>query len=126
MAPTPLFLHATCLQSVTQLLRETDVTSVSQCNGNICSGHYETIPHYYLTLFGKCSPSDCPWGEIEGRALTGSMPGWYYFVYNQGFAKRYVYVRTYPAWPGWLRVWIYNDFTDPGRADYTTDEWFRH
>lgn len=99
--------------------------SHTTCNGNICHTTFAVAPHYFISLWGSCSPSDCRWGEVEGTALSGSMAGWYYFFYNQGFAKRYVYARTYPEWPGWLRLWIYTDFTDPARADYTMDDWFR-
>lgn len=95
------------------------------CTGNICRRIFAVEPHYFIHLWGSCSPTDCDWGEVEGVALTGAMAGWYYFYYDHGFAKRYVYVRTYPQWPGWLRLWIYTDFTDPNRTDYTMDDWFR-
>lgn len=98
--------------------------SVTKCDGDICSTTFAVAPHYFVTLFGSCSPSACPWGEVEGQALGGSLSGWYYFQYDQGFAKRAVYVRTYSALPGRLRLWIHTDFVDAGRADYTTDEWF--
>lgn len=99
-------------------------TPITRCSGGVCSTQNAVTPHYFIRLFGKCSPTDCNWGEVEGVALTGSLQGWYYFVYNQGFAKRYVYARTYSGSPNQLRVYIYNDFTDPARPDYTTDEWF--
>jgi hypothetical protein len=98
--------------------------STTTCDGDICTITSAVEPHYFVTLFGSCSPTDCPWGETEGQALGGNLAGWYYFNYDHGFAKRYVYVRTYPQWPGWLRMWMHTDFTDPGRADYTSDEWF--
>ncbi len=100
--------------------------STTTCDGDICSTTSAVRSHYFISLFGKCHPSDCVWGEVEGSLLTGNLDGWYYFEYNQGFAKRYVYVRTYPQWPGWLRVWVYTDFADPGRSDYTSDDWFIH
>jgi hypothetical protein len=99
--------------------------SVTHCNGDICWTTSAVKSHYFLRLFGSCSPTDCDWGEVEGVTATGSLEGWYYFYYDHGFAKRYVYVRTYPQWPGWLRVWIYTDFTDPNRQDYVMDDWFR-
>jgi hypothetical protein len=100
--------------------------SKTVCNGNICSTTSAVEPHFFLKVWGKCHPTDCYWGEAEGFAQTGANAGWYLFHFNQGFAHRYVWVRTYPEWPGWLRVWIWNDFVDPGRADYVIDEWFRH
>lgn len=98
--------------------------SVTHCSGNICSTTSAVAPHYFIRLFGSCSPTDCPWGEVEGVRLSGNLDGWYYFTYNQGFAQRYVYARTYSQWPGWLRLYIWNDFSDPGRTDYASDEWF--
>lgn len=98
--------------------------SETHCEGDICTVTSAVAPHYFVTLFGSCSPTDCPWGEVEGEAMTGDFSGWYRFYYDQGFARRFVWVRTYPEWPGWLRLWIHNDFVDPGRADYTSDEWF--
>lgn len=99
--------------------------SETHCSGGICWTTSAVEPHYFLRLFGSCTPTDCDWGEVEGIAATGSLEGWYYFYYDHGFAKRYVYVRTYPQWPGWLRVWIYTDFTSPSRQDYVMDDWFR-
>lgn len=98
--------------------------STTTCSGSICSTTFAVEPHYFIHLFGSCSPTDCDWGEVEGTRLTGSLDGWYYFFYDQGFAKRYVYARTYPAWPGWLRLYIWTDFSSPYRQDYSSDEWF--
>lgn len=99
--------------------------SQTSCSGGICRTTFAVESHYFIHLYGSCYPTDCDWGEVEGEKLTGSLDGWYLFHYNQGFAKRYVYVRTYTAWPGWLRLWIFTDFTDPGRDDYVMDDWFR-
>lgn len=100
--------------------------STTTCDGDICSTTSAVAPHYFISLFGSCSPTDCAWGQVEGEAVRGEFAGWYYFFYDQGFAQRQVWVRTYPEWPGWLRLWIYNDFVDPNRADYESDEWFLH
>ena len=99
-----------------------DATATT-CNGNICITTHGVDPHYFITLWGSCSPSDCNWGEVEGELIGNDLDGWYYFYYDHGFAKRHVYVQTYPEWPGWLRLWMYTDFVD-GREDYVTDEWF--
>jgi len=61
------------------------------CNDTIHNGEVAG-PDWYVHLFGKCHPSDCDWGEI---AATRHENGWIYGVYNQGFAKRYVWTRTY-------------------------------
>lgn len=100
--------------------------SETHCDGDICSTTSAVAAHYFISVWGSCHPTDCVWGEVEGRALSGNLNGWYYFLYDPGFAKEYVYVRTYPQWPGWLRVWIYTDFVDPNRADQTSDDWFIH
>jgi hypothetical protein len=95
------------------------------CSGGLCTSTSAVAPHYFIHLYGSCSPTDCNWGEVEGERLSGSLDGWYRFIYDHGFARRYVYARTYQQWPGWLRLWIYTDFVDPGRADYVMDDWFR-
>jgi hypothetical protein len=114
-------------RSITRLNFRMECRDASQttCSGGICQTSHGVSSHYFIHLFGSCSPTDCDWAEVEGVRLTGSLEGWYYFYYDQGFAKRYVYARTYPAWPGWLRLYIYTDFIDPGRTDYNTDDWFR-
>jgi hypothetical protein len=81
-------------------------------------------PVYSISMF-SCAPICDGWNEVRGERLTGNLDGWYRFVYDQGFARRYVYARTYPQWPGWLRLWVYTDFVDSVRADYVMDEWFR-
>jgi hypothetical protein len=112
--------------SITKLVFQMECRDASKtvCSGNICSTTSAVEPHFFINLYGKCHPTDCDWGRVEGRALTGSDAGWYYFTYNHGFARRYVYARTYPQWPGWFRLYVWTDFTDPGRADYASDEWF--
>jgi hypothetical protein len=110
-------------RSITRLLFEMECWNAPQppCTGDICTSTSEVIPHYFIHLYGKCHPTDCDWGRVEGQRRSD---GWYRFNYNQGFATRYVWARTYPQWPGWFRLYIWNDFTDPNRADYATDEWF--
>jgi hypothetical protein len=81
-------------------------------------------PLYSIHMF-SCAPICDGWNAVSGERLTGGLDGWYRFIYEQRFARRYVYARTYPQWPGWLRLWVHTDFVDPGRADYVMDEWFR-
>lgn len=78
-------------------------------------------PPWYVHLWGKCHPSDCNWGEV-GAQRTGS--GYVYATYDQGFAKRYVYARMSTVFPDRLWVWTWTDFTDPGRADYSSSNYF--
>lgn len=94
-------------------------------NGNVtCS---TPGPPFQLHLWGKCSPSDCDWGAVSGNTYLGSDgTRWVYAFYNQGFAKRYVYIKPSSLYPGNLFMWMYTDFTDPHRADYIMRNWFRH
>ncbi len=94
-------------------------------NGNVtCS---MPGPPYRVHLWGKCSPSDCDWGTVDGNDYTSSDgTRWIYAFYNQGFAKRYVYLKRSSLYPGDLFMWMYTDFTDPHRADYVLRNWFHH
>lgn len=79
-------------------------------------------PPWYAHLYGKCHPTDCDWGEVGARRLgTGHI----YATYDHGFAKRYVYAKMSMYRPGQLWVWVWTDFTDPGRPDYGVHNWFR-
>lgn len=104
----------------TRSITKTNVRFV--CQDQIMNGElYPPGPPFYVNIWGKCSPTDCDWGEV-GASMNSD--GWIRATYSQGFATRDVWIKVYDQWPGWMRVWIYNDFSDPGRKDYTTDEWF--
>jgi hypothetical protein len=92
-------------------------------NGNVhCS---EPGPPYTIQIWGKCSPSDCDWGTAPGNDYYASDgTHWKYFFYNQGFAKRYVYIKQSSLYPGKLFLWMYTDFTSPSRPDYIMRNWF--
>lgn len=93
------------------------------CKDQILNGQpYPPGPEWYVRVFGKCYPTDCDWGEVGARRLDS---GHIYAVYDQGFAKRYVYARMSQYRPGQLWVYTSTDFVDPNRADYTTQNWFR-
>ena len=93
-----------------------------QCQDQVLNGQpYPPGVPFYLHLYGKCHPSDCDWGEKEAQELAS---GWLYSYYNQGFAKRHVYARMSQRYPGKLFVWVYTDFTDPQRKDYSVGNWF--
>jgi len=84
-------------------------------------------PPFQVHLWGKCSPSDCDWGAVAGNDyLAPDGTHWIYAFYNQGFAKRYVYIKPSALFPGHLYMWMFTDFTDPGRADYVMTNWFHH
>lgn len=91
-----------------------------QCQDVILNGQpYPPGSPFYIKLFGSCHPNDCAWQEVGAEYASG---GWKLGHINQGFAKRDIWFKTYPN--GRLRVFIRTDFVDPGRRDYTSDDWF--
>lgn len=78
-------------------------------------------PPYYIRIWGACSPAACDWGQIGAQRL-GS--GDIYGFYDQGFAKRYVWVSMSPDNPSQLWVTVSTDFADPNRPDYDTHAYF--
>ncbi len=80
-----------------------------------------TGPPYGVQLFGKCTPTDCPWGTVRGNRNSA---GQIYVVYYMGYATRYVYAKMSAYRPGQLWIYIRTDFTDPARADYVSENWF--
>jgi len=74
-------------------------------------------PPYRLHLWGKRSPSDCDWGAADGKDRWVGSTKWVFSYYDQGFAKRYVYLKPSTVHPGDLYLWMYTHFTDPSRAD---------
>jgi hypothetical protein len=92
------------------------------CKDQILNGEpYPPGPDWYLHLFGACHPTNCDWGEIGAQKLSS---GHIYALYDQGFAKRHVFIRMSQYRQGQLWVYISTDFTDPNRADYTSQDWF--
>ena len=93
-------------------------------NGNVTCTPACAAP-YSIHLWGKCHPSDCDWGAVNGTDYyTSGGVKWVYFFYNHGFAKRYVYIKPSSLYPGYLYMWMYTDFTDPNRPDYVSTNWF--
>ena len=93
------------------------------CQDQVLNGQpYPPGPPWYVHLWGKCHPTDCNWGEVGAERLGSDHV---YAYYDQGFAHRYVYAKMSAYRPGQLWVWIWTDFTDPGRADYGMHQWFR-
>jgi hypothetical protein len=94
------------------------------CQDQILNGQpYPPGPPWYVRLFGKCTPTDCDWGEV---GATRQADGWIRATYTFGFKTSYVWLKTY-AYNGrtYLRVYVDNRFAPgDGRANYVTDEWF--
>jgi hypothetical protein len=79
---------------------------------------------FHLHLWGKCSPSDCDWGTVDGNVHWVGSTRWVYSFYDQGFARRYVYIKPSTLHPGNLYLWMYTQFTDPHRAPYVFTGWY--
>jgi hypothetical protein len=75
----------------------------------------------FARVWGKCSPTNCAWGQVRG-SVTSS--GKLYAYYDQGFAKRKLWAKMSGKQPGKLWVYWETDFVDPNRADYSKHEWF--
>lgn len=77
---------------------------------------------YTARLWGKCTPSDCYWGQVDGRYTSSN---WLVFTYNQGYASRVVWGQVWSENNNWLRLIVDTDFVDPARSDYRFDKWMR-
>lgn len=94
--------------------------TVVNCNGDICSITQGVKLVYTAKLWGKCSPTDCAWGQVDGVYTSAK---WLRFSYDQGFAKRTVWGQIWSGGNNWLRLIVDTDFVDPTRADYRLDTW---
>jgi hypothetical protein len=92
------------------------------CQDQVLNGQlYPPGPPWYVHIYGKCSPTDCDWGEVGAQRLS---TGHIYTMINHGFAVRYVYAKMSIYRPGQLWVYMYTHFLD-GRPDYEVHNWFR-
>lgn len=96
--------------------------STSTCNGDICSITHGVKLVYTAKVWGKCHPTDCYWGKVDGVYTSAK---WLRFYYDQGFAKRTVWGQIWSGGNDWLRLVVDTDFTDPNRADYQLDTWMK-
>jgi hypothetical protein len=91
-----------------------------QCGDQVLNGVRQPTL-YGVRLFGKCWPSDCNWGQVNGQYDSS---GWLRATYSFGFKTSYVWARTYVYYGlTYLRVYVWNDFHD-GRVDYANDDWY--
>lgn len=96
------------------------------CQDQVRNGQiYPPGPPWYIHLWGKCHPTDCDWGEVGAQWRTVGTRDYIYTVYHHGFATRYVYADMSQSRPGQLWIWMWTNFTDPGRSDYASSNWFR-
>lgn len=96
--------------------------STTVCNGNICSTTSAVKLVYTSELWGKCHPTDCYWGKVDGVYTSGR---WLRFYYDHGFAKRTVWGQVWSGGINWLDLIVDTDFVDPARADYRFRAWMQ-
>ena len=93
------------------------------CQDHILNGApYPPGPEWYLHAVGRCEPVNCDWHEVGAQRLASTH---IYAVFEQGAARRYVYLRMSQSQPDLLWAWVYTDFKDPTRTNYGVYDWFR-
>lgn len=92
------------------------------CSGGICRTTYGVKLVYTAQLWGKCHPSDCYWGKVDGVYTSAN---WLRFYYDHGFAKRVVWGQVWSGGNDWLRLIVDTDFVSPDRDDYRFDAWMK-
>ncbi|MBL7814658.1 MAG: hypothetical protein JNL70_06600 [Saprospiraceae bacterium] len=78
----------------------------------------QTIAYPVIHAYGKCSPSDCDWGNAVAVALPSSYPYEYCSTYNDAAAKRYLYIDL-DCTDTYMTVKLVSDYHDsrPTRTD---------
>jgi hypothetical protein len=93
------------------------------CQDHILNGApYPPGPEWYVHAVARCEPVDCDWHEVSAQRLATTH---IYAVFEQGAARRYVYLRLSQSQPDLLWAWVYTDFKDPTRTNYGVYDWFR-
>jgi hypothetical protein len=99
----------------------TRVTLRFVCQDQVLNGQpFPPGPPWYVHLWGRCHPTDCDWGEVGATQSGGTI----HAFYDQGFARRDVWIHMSLFRPGQLWVAIHTDFADPSRPDYDSQDWF--
>ena len=96
--------------------------SQTTCSGNICTTTHGVKLVYTAQLWGKCHPTDCYWGKVDGVYTSAD---WLRFQYDHGYANRMVWGQVYSLNDDWLRLIVDTDFVSDSRSDYRFDAWFR-
>lgn len=103
----------------TQSLTRIEVRFV--CQDQMLDGEpYPPGLNWYTRVFGNCDDHECDWGEAAGRNLDAYI----FAFYDQGFARRAVWIRRSRLRPGRLWVFVWTKFADPTRRDYAVQGWF--
>jgi hypothetical protein len=93
------------------------------CQDHILHGApYPPGPEWYVHAVGRCVPVDCDWHEVGAQRLATTL---ILAVFEQGAARKYVYLRLSQSRPDLLWAYIYTDFKDPTRSSYGVYDWFR-
>lgn len=97
--------------------------STQTCSGNICTRTSGVKLVYTAQLWGKCHPTDCKWDKVDG--VRYSSTGWLHFVWNQSYATRDIWAKTWSGGDDWLDLVVDTDFKSASRADYRSREWMK-
>jgi hypothetical protein len=92
------------------------------CSGGICRTTFGVKLVYTAKLWGKCHPTDCYWGKVDGVYTSAN---WLRFGYDHGFAKRTVWGQIWSGGNSWLRLIVDTDFVSPSREDYRFSVWMK-
>jgi hypothetical protein len=92
------------------------------CCDQVANGVPVCSPPDSVHILGRCHPTDCDWGTVTGHLQNASGTR-LQAVFDQGFASRLVRVDGLSN--GNLRIRVFTDFKDPGRADYNLTEIMR-
>jgi hypothetical protein len=92
---------------------------LSQCGDVVLNGVREPTL-YSVRLWGKCHPSDCDWGTVNGERHGD----WIRVTYDFSFKTATVWTKTYSFYGrNYLRVYVRNNYYDT-RADQVFDDWY--
>lgn len=81
---------------------------------------YPPGPSWYVRISGRCLPRDCDWGLWGARTISDYV----YAVVDQGFARRFIWLKTSQLRPGHMWAYVWTDFLDAQQQDYVVQGWF--